>query len=211
MKFCRANIDVSRKVFAPRIETEFWTRKAIKQIKSQKSKIKNKNLNILDAFAGSGCIGIAILKTIKNAAVDFVDIDKEAIRQIKINLRLNKISKVRYKIYQSNLFEKLKGKKYDFILANPPYVALDRIPEVQKEVLEKEPHVALFAGKDGLVYIKKIFDKVKNHLKPGGMIFLEFDPRQKEEIEKILQNQGFKFVFFRDQFRKYRWLKAKIK
>ena len=207
MKFCHANIDVSRKVFAPRIETEFWVSRAIEEIE----KIK-KPLKILDIFSGTGCIGISILKTVKNATVCFIDSDRRAIEQIKINLRLNKIPEKRYKIYQSNLFEKLSSRrKYDFILANPPYVALDRLYEVQKEVLEKEPHIALFAGKDGLFCIKKFFDKVKNYLKPEGIIFLEFDPRQKKEIEKILQSRGFKFVFFRDQFRKYRWLKVEIK
>ncbi len=218
IKFINCQIDVSRKVFSPRIETEFWASRVIKEIK----KIK-KPVEILDIFAGTGCIGIAALKTIKNAAVDFVDIDKEAIKQIKINLKINlprtelvlvqgKISKKRYRVYKSDLFEKLSPRrKYDFILANPPYVATNRIYEVQKEVLETEPHIALFAGKGGMVYIKKFFDKVKNYLKPWGTIFLEFDPRQKEEIEKILQNQGFKFIFFKDQFGKYRWLKAKIK
>jgi len=232
IKFINCQIDVSRKVFSPRIETEFWARKAIgeiKKISARGGSAFGGKIDVLDIFAGTGCVGISVLKAIKNSAVDFVDIDKEAIRQIKLNLKINsprtelvlaqgKISKKRYKIYQSNLFKKLapyrngvSGAGYDFILANPPYVATDRIYEVQKEVLEIEPHVALFAGKDGIVYIKKFFDKVKNYLKPRGMIFLEFDPRQKEEIEKILKNQGFKFVFSKDQFGKYRWLKAKIK
>lgn len=207
IKFVNCQIDVSRKVFSPRIETEFWARKAIKEIRRIK-----KSTEILDIFAGSGCIGISVLKAIKNTAVDFVDIDKEAIMQIGANLKINKISKKRYRVYKSDLLEKLSlCRKYDFILANPPYVATDRLYEVQKEVLEKEPHIALFAGKDGLFYIKKFFDKVKNYLKSQGMIFLEFDPFQKKEIEKILQNQGFKFVFFKDQLGKYRWLKAKIK
>lgn len=208
IRFINCQIDVSRKVFSPRIETEFWVSEAIKEIK----KIK-KPVEILDIFSGTGCIGIAALVACPELCrgVDFVDIDQEAIKQIKINLKANRIPKAKYKIYKSHLFEKIKNKKYDFILANPPYVALDRTYEVQKEVLETEPHIALFAGKDGLVCIKRFFDKVKNYLKPKGMIFLEFDPRQKEEIEKILQNRGFKFIFSKDQFGKYRWLKAKIK
>lgn len=208
IKFINCQIDVSRKVFSPRIETESWTRKLIREIERAK-----KPLEILDIFAGTGCIGIAILMACPELCrgVDFVDIDEEAIKQIGINLKINKISKKRYRVYKSDLFEKLKNKKYDFILANPPYVATDRMYEVQKEVLEKEPHIALFAGRDGLFYIKKFLDKVKNYLKPQGMIFLEFDPRQKEEIEKILQNQGFKFFFRKDQLGKCRWLKAGTK
>ena len=179
---------------------------------------------MLDVFAGTGCIGIAILKNIKNANVDFVDISKEAIEQIKINLKLNKIEQKRYEIFQSNLFEKIKGRKYNFIFANPPYVALNRIGEVQKEVLKKEPSQALFAGKDGLFWIKKFLKKAKKYLKKNGKIFMEFDPKQKVGIKKILKKDSnppttlpskarapkLKFQFKKDQFKKFRWLKITI-
>ena len=108
------------------------------------------------------------------------------------------------------MFEKLKSRKYDFIFANPPYVALERIGEVQKEVLEKESPVALFSGKDGMVIIKKFLSQVKKYLKPGGRIFMEFDPLQKEEIAKILKKEDLKAEFKKDQFGKIRWLEAII-
>lgn len=200
--FLNCKIDVSKKVFQPRIETEFWIKEAIEEIQNAKLKIK-----ILDIFSGSGCIGTAALKNIKNCRVDFVDIDDKAISQIKINLKLNKIPKNEYEIYKSNLFEKLRKKKYDVVFANPPYVALERISEVDKEVLKKEPKMALFAGRDGMVLIEKFFKKVKNHLKTGGVVYLEFDPLQKEKIKEVLKKCGFQFFFRKDQFRKYRWLK----
>jgi len=202
--FLNCKIDVSKKVFQPRIETEFWLKKAINELKIENWKLK---IDVLDVFTGSGCIGIAILKNIKNCRVDFADIDGEAISQIKINLKLNKIPREKYEIYKSNLFEKLKNKKYDFIFANPPYVALERISEVDKEVLEKEPKTTLFAGRDGMVLIKKILKEVKNHLKTGGVFYLEFDPLQKEKIREILEKRGFQFLFQKDQFKKYRWLR----
>jgi len=217
---CR--IDLSKKVFRPRIETEFWVGKAIKKIKKL---YQNRScLEILDIFAGTGCIGLAVLKNIEKSRVDFVDIDPGAIDQIKINLKLNRISKTKYKIYQSSMFEKLKkriknrrlalhrngvsGAGYDVIFANPPYVATTRIAEVQKKVLETEPKSALFAGKDGMKYIKKFIKEVKNYLKPDGIFFLEFDPLQKEKIKKLLEKENFKFKFYKDQFGKYRWLMA---
>ncbi len=206
IKFINCKIDYKDQVFQPRIETEFWVGKEIKNLENRKKKIE-----ILDIFAGTGCIGIAILKNIKNANVNFVDISDVAIKQIKINLKLNNISKERYKIYKSNLFEKLKGERYDFIFANPPYVALDRISEVQKEVLEKDPHISLFAGKDGMDYIRKFFIQIKEYLKSNGKIFLEFDPFQKKKIKEILEKEKFKFIFKKDQFGKFRWLKAEIK
>lgn len=209
-KFINCKIDTSKKVFQPRPETEFWVAEAMGKVKGYKLKVKS--LKILDIFAGTGCIGIFILKVCPEMirSVDFADISKDAIEQIKINLKLNKISKDKYKIYKSNLFEKLKSNKYDFIFANPPYVALDRIFEVQKEVLIEEPKEALFAGKDGMVIIDKFFKEVKKYLKPCGKIFMEFDPQQKKKIKKIIDKEGFKGVFKKDQFRKYRWLEVKM-
>ena len=208
MKFLNYKIDLSKKNFQPRIETEFWVGKAIQEIKNLKLKIKN--FKILDIFAGSGCIGIAVLKNMKNSRVDLADISKEAIGQIKINLKLNRVPKPRYKIYCSNLFEKLKNKKYNVIFANPPYVALNRIGEIQKEVLEKEPRQALFAGRDGMYWIEKFLKEVKNHLMKNGVFYMEFDPLQKEKIKEILKKEGFKFQFRKDQFKKFRWLKSKL-
>jgi len=206
MKFLNCKIDLSKKVFQPRLETEYWVKKSLKELKTENGKLKVK---ILDIFAGSGCIGIAILKNIQNSFVDFVDISPKAIEQIKINLKLNKIAKNRYKVIKSNLFERVKG-KYDFIFANPPYVALKRINQVQKEVLKNEPKEALFAGSDGMFWIEKFLKESKKYLKPKGIIYMEFDPQQKEKIKEILEKKGFQFSFHKDQFKKYRWLKAQI-
>jgi len=206
MKFLNCKIDLSKKVFQPRMETEYWVRKSLKELKTENGKLK---IKILDIFAGSGCIGIAILKNIQNSFVDFVDISSKAIEQIKINLILNKIAKNRYKVIKSNLFEKVK-EKYDFIFANPPYVALKRINQVQKEVLKNEPKEALFAGPEGMFWIEKFLKESKKYLKPRGIIYMEFDPQQKEKIKKFLEKENFQFSFHKDQFKKYRWLKAQI-
>ena len=208
-KFLNCKIDLRNRVFIPRIETEFWVKKAVTEI--QKTANKRQKTKILDIFAGSGCIGIAILKNIKNSRVDFVDVDEKAIAQIKINLKLNGISPKRYRVVKSNLFEKIKGEKYDFIFANPPYVAKERLNEVQPSVLKYEPKRAILAGKKGLIYIRRFLRGAKKNLKPKGIICLEIDPQQKEEINEILKRKKYnKFNFLKDQFKKYRWLKIKI-
>lgn len=207
MKFLNCQIDVSKKIFRPRPETSFWVGEAIKKIKKQKT--ENKELKILDIFAGSGCIGIAVLRNISNAKIDFIDFSGVAIEQIEINSKLNKIPQNRYRIIQSNMFERLEGNKYDYIFANPPYVALDRIGEVQKEVLKNDPALALFAGKDGVVIIDKFLSQVEKYLKPGGRIFMEFDPFQKTKIKNILEREKLFGKFEKDQFGKMRWVEAK--
>lgn len=203
VRFLNCLIDLSKWNFAPRLETEFWVKKAIKYAEK-----RSRHIKLLDMFAGTGCIGIAILKNVKNSRVDFADINEEAIGQIKVNLKLNKINPGRYEIYRSDLFEKIKG-DYHFIFANPPYVARDRINEVQPTVLKYEPPAALFGGKKGLFFINKFLKQAKNFLEKQGVIFLEFSPEQKEEIKKILAKNNYKKCrFFRDQFKKYRCLKC---
>jgi len=200
-RFLNCKIDLSRKVFRPRIETEYLTGKAIKEL-------KNKEINVLDVFSGTGCIGIALLKNIEKAKVDFADISKEALKEIRINLKLNKIKKERTKVIKSDLFKGLGRKKYDIVFANPPYVALERISEVDEEVLKNDPKIALFAGRTGMVYIKSFLNQIKSHLKNKGIFYLEFDPFQKKEIKEILRKKDFKISFKKDQFEKIRWLKA---
>ncbi len=207
MKFLNCKIDISKGVFRPRPETKFWVKRAIKKCKKEIKTRALKEPKFLDIFAGSGFIGILILKNIKNSKVDFVDIDKRAVEQIKINLKINKISQKRYKIYQSDMFEKLKNKKYHFIFANPPYVAKERLWQVQESVKNKEPKISWYGGKGGLKYIKKFLKEAKFHLKAEGKVFLEIDPLQKDELEKILQKEKYsKFEFFKDQFGKIRWV-----
>jgi len=206
IKFLNCKIDLSKKVFIPRIETEFWVKKALKSIRTTNN--EQRTIKVLDIFSGSGCIGIAILKNIRKSRVDFVDIDENAIEQIKINLKLNKISSKKYRVIKSDVFEKVKG-KYDFIFANPPYVAKERLDEVQESVKKLEPKISWYGGREGLKYIKKFLKEAKNHLKENGIIFMEIDPLQREDVEKILKKEGYKkFKFYKDQFKKIRWVKV---
>ena len=208
VNFLNCRIDLSKKTFIPRIETEYWVAKAIKEVK--RSKAKSQGLKILDIFAGSGCIGIALLKNIKGTMVHFADIEKKAVGQIKINLKLNKIPKERYRIFQADLFKKLKENKYNFIFANPPYAAIERVGEIELSVKKYEPQKAYLAGKGGMDYIVEFFAQAKDFLEKHGIIYLEFDPQQKKEISNILSEYKYKnFKFFKDQFKKYRYVKVK--
>jgi release factor glutamine methyltransferase len=147
------------------------------------------------------------LKNIRSSYVDFVDIDKNAIEQIKINLKLNKISPRRCRVIKSDVFERIKG-RYDFIFANPPYVAKERLGEVQESVKKFEPKISWYGGRGGLRYIKKFLKEAKNHLKEKGIIFMEIDPLQREAIERILKKENYKnFKSYKDQFKKIRWVK----
>ena len=163
---------------------------------------------VLDIFAGSGCIGIAVLKHIPWAKVDFAEKEKRFLKQIEINAKLNGIASNRYRLIQSDVFSNVKG-EYDYILANPPYVAEERKVRVQKSVLENEPKGAVFGGRDGLQYIRPFFRQAKHYLKESGSIWMEFDSSQKCAIENIVKEYGYEhWSFGEDQYNKWRYVSA---
>jgi release factor glutamine methyltransferase len=197
-EFLGAKIGLSNRPFIPREETEYWVSIAIKEIKN--------NSICLDLFSGSGCVGISILKNVHNCCCDFGEKEKIFLEQIRKNLDLNKIDPQRYFLIETDIFSNIK-KKYDFILANPPYVALNRINDVGSDVKEFEPYCALFSGIDGMDIIKDFLLKAPMFLKDNGIIFMEFDEDQLKEIEKIIKNKYSKYEFFKDQFDKFRFVR----
>jgi len=205
--FLGCRVDLSLKPMIPRPETEFWLKNAIKDINQAK-----RGVVCLDIFAGSGCIGIAVLKNCSEfcRGVVFSDIEKKFLKQIKINLKLNKIPASRYRVIHSDIFSNLtslKDVKYDYIFANPPYVGLDMRHLVQESVLNWEPLIAIFGGEDGLLYIGKFLQDARKYLNKNGKIYLEIDHLRKNETEKLLKQLKYKkFKFYKDQFNKWRWV-----
>lgn len=222
--FLGCKIDLRYKPMIPREETEYWVGKAIKKIKKQivsdfgfrvsdfRSPAFSKEgagLRILDIFAGSGCIGIAILKNISQAVCDFADIDENCLKQIRLNLKLNKIPRNRYRIIRTNIFNPVLPTNYDVIFANPPYIAFQRKNKVQKSVLNFEPENALFVKSQGLSAIKKFLKQAKQYLKKNGRIYMEFDAPQKRAIAVLLKKFGYSnFIFAKDQFGRWRYVKV---
>jgi len=203
--FLGCRIDLSSRPLIPRPETEYWVEHSISDLKKEERK-----LEILDMFSGSGCIGIAVLKYVKRCNVEFAEKDKKFLKQISVNLKLNGISKDRYKITGSDVFKNIKS-KYDYIFANPPYIAKKRINKVQKSVLKYEPKRALFGGEDGLYYIKRFLKEAVEHVKRGGRIYMEFDSPQKRKIEKILKNNKHSdYRFYKDQYGKWRCVEVRL-
>jgi len=200
-EFLECTIDLSLKPLIPRPETEYWVGSVLG---SDPLRGSDPYTKILDLCCGSGCIGIAILKRFPKAHVDFVDIDSNALKQTEINLKLNQIS-IRDDPFQgsslirSNLFSNLKGKKYDFIFCNPPYVNSNGEFD---ENLKFEPKTALFAKDNGMFFIKKILKEFTDYLKPNGTLFLEFGSEQKDLIQAIQNN----CVFYKDQYDRWRYL-----
>lgn len=204
--FLNCKIDLSKKPLIPRPETEFWVEKAISYISQTLDDRPKFEIRVLDIFSGSGCIGISIMRHIKNAQVIFAEKDKKLLKQIRINCTISKIKPNKYQIIQSDVFNNIVG-KYDYIFANPPYIPTTRKNKIQKSVLKYEPKMALLGGKDGLFYIRKFLTKAKNFLNPNGKIYMEFDSIQKKQIEALLKKYHYKkWDFHKDQYEKWRWV-----
>lgn len=210
--FINTKINLEFKPLIPRPETEFWIHEyifpKIKDFATQNSPIK-----ILDIFSGSGCIGLSLLNNFSDIEVDFGEIKKENILQIKKNIKINNLENKNFNIFQSNIFKSIPEKKYNFILANPPYITKERIgtSELQDSVLKNEDHLALFAEDDGLYFIKKLILESKNYLKNDGELWIEYDPWQTDLIKKFLKENNFNnFEIKKDQYNLKRFLSLRL-
>lgn len=193
--FLECRIDLSYHPMIPRPETEFWTAEVIKRFKKCRG-----YLRVLDIFSGSGAIGIAVLKHLPRARVDFAEENRSFLKQIRLNLRLNRIPPQRFRVIQSDIFENIKS-RYDIILANPPYVPLSRKNAVAETVLKFEPRRAIFGGRDGLRFIRRFLTGAQKYLRPGGEIWMEFDSPEREKVKNLLRRFGYRdFSFHKDQF-----------
>lgn len=198
--FLDCQIYLDSKPLIPRPETEYWVEKAILTIINDSK--NRKDLRVLDLCAGSGAIGVAVAKAVGDVYVTFAEIDPAHLPTIEKNLRHNLpdySNRLEYfKVIGSDLFEKIEG-KFDFILTNPPYIdpVIDRAEE---SVKNHEPHLALYGGKDGVQVILTIINDSKNHLAPGGQLWIEHEPEQSKAIAKNAEAAGFRAVSHKDQY-----------
>ena len=191
-EFMGLNFYVDENVLIPQPDTELLVETVIEKIQEKAKKyttegkmkfsFENVQNHILDLCTGSGCIGISIAKY-TNAKVTATDISKEAIKVAKKNAVLNNVEE-KIEFIVSNLFENLEGRKFDYIVSNPPYIETSTIKTLSKEV-QQEPHIALDGGEDGLKFYKEILKNAYKYLLPNGYLILEIGYNQAENIINI--------------------------
>ncbi len=127
---------------------------------------------VLDLCTGSGCLAILAAKIFPLADVDAVDLSPDALEVAKINVADHGLEE-RVKLYQGDLFKPLKGKKYDLIISNPPYVDAEAMADLPPEY-QAEPTMALVGGgKDGMDIVHRILKEAPKYLNPEGGILVE--------------------------------------
>ena len=182
-EFMGMTFKVNENVLIPRMDTETLVHEAVKYLET--------GGEVLDVGTGSGAIGISIAKLCPRTKVTLSDISDAALETAKENAALNK---VKVKAVQSDILSAFKGKlrmkKFDMIISNPPYIATDVISGLEPEVKDHEPMLALDGGADGLDFYRAIAKDVPNHLKKDGMLMLEIGYDQGETVPMLLDETG---------------------
>ena len=210
---------VNKNTLIPRPETEelvVWILEEVTLL--QKSILKE--ISIIDIGTGSGCIAILFSKKLRNAKTYAIDISKKALKIAKKNAKLNKvfINFFEIDILKINSLENLKKDqnssnqpvKFDIIVSNPPYVRNSEKIEINRNVLENEPHQALFVSDENpLLFYEKIAYLSKKHLTENGILFFEINQYLGKEILEMLLQKGVKnFEIRKDLFGNERMIKA---
>jgi release factor glutamine methyltransferase len=191
--FYGLDLEVNPAVLIPRPETEElveWI------IKSQKSKVKSQKIKILDIGTGSGCIAISLAKNIPNAQVFAIDVSEKALATAQKSANINDVNVT---FIEKNILETNDLKQqFDIIVSNPPYVRELEKQEIKKNVLDNEPHLALFVeDNDALVFYRKIAELAQKNLSERGQLFFEINQYLGKEMIELLEKRGFKNIELR--------------
>lgn len=209
--FYGLDFEVNSDVLIPRQETEElvdWI------FQSQKSKIKSQNIKILDIGTGSGCIAISLAKNIPNAQLFAIDVSYKALATAKKNALLNdvKVAFINQNILEVDSLSEVEGlePQFDIIVSNPPYVRNLEKAEIKKNVLDNEPHLALFvADTDALVFYKKIAQLAQKNLSKNGELYFEINQYLGKEMIDLLEKMNFEKIELRkDIYGNDRMIKA---
>lgn len=168
----------------PRYDTEVLVAEALRVAPAARS--------VLDIGSGSGCVAIAIARSLPDATVVSVDISEDALRLAGQNAVLNSVF---VDFRQGSLFEPVIGEHFNLIVSNPPYIPAADIESLQPEVREYEPKSALDGGVDGLDFYRLIIPAAHHHLTPGGWLLLEVGAGQSPEVTEMFAKNGFSAIF----------------
>ena len=208
---------VDKNTLIPRPETEelvSWIIKAVKEISNSKAtQLQNKkdldnDIKILDIGTGSGCIAVSLKKELPKTTVFAVDVSKNSLAIAQQNATLNKVD-INFIALDILKTEEL-WEQFDIIVSNPPYVRELEKREIKNNVLQNEPHLALFVPNDNpLIFYKKIGELAKKHLNNKGQLFFEINQYLGNETTKILSKLGFSSIKVKkNNFNNDRMIKA---
>ena len=189
--FYGLDFELNSTVLIPRPETE----ELVEWIIKNHSK-KHGQLKILDIGTGSGCIAISLAKNLPEASVFAIDVSEMALATAKKNATVNEVNVT---FIQKNILETEDlEQQFDIIVSNPPYVRNLEKKEIKKNVLDHEPHLALFVeDNDALIFYRKIAALAQKNLSPNGQLYFEINQYLGVEMKDLLEKMNFKNIELR--------------
>ncbi len=196
---------VNEQVLIPRPETEELVDWVIEY-----AAIKGKSLRILDIGTGSGCIAIALKKALPEAIVSAIDISTGALKIAEANAEAQKAA-IEFTCLDI-LNTAFLPDQYDVIVSNPPYIPMQEMKNMELQVTDHEPNIALFVpDEDPLVFYKAIARLAKLHLSSNGQLFFEIHYDQGDAMIALLDEMHFHAELRADLFEKDRMIRASLK
>lgn len=205
-EFYGLNLNVNASVLIPRPETEELVSWILEDIKSQN--LNSEPLSILDIGTGSGGIAIALAKNMSHAKIFALDVSKEALKVAKSNASLNNVD---ITFLEENILDWCADNlNFDIIVSNPPYVRESEKNMMSINVLNHEPHLALFVkDDDALLFYRKITQISKQLLNDNGSLYFEINEYLGENMQHLMEEVGFKQIELKqDLFEKDRMIKG---
>lgn len=207
--FCDRTFLVSPSVLIPRPETELLC-----QLIADNDQVVTGNgeIRVLDMGTGSGCIAITLALSMQNASVEAWDVSAEALNMAKSNAESLGASVSFEQKDILGLNENNVERCYDIIVSNPPYICNKEAAQMEHNVLDFEPHLALFVpDEDPLLFYSAIARFARQALKVGGVLYFEINPLYADALCSMLSSLGFANVTIHvDQFGKQRFISAKL-
>jgi len=185
-EFYSIEFEVTPYCLIPRPETELLVQKSIELLRKRTGP-----QSVCDLCTGCGIVAVAIAKNVPDAKVLATDISEPALAVAARNVEKHKLQE-RIELRRGDLFEPLVPQLdlFDLIACNPPYVSAAEYEALEKNVKDYEPHLALYAGPEGLDLYRRIVEKVREFLKPDGVLLLEIGYRQGPAVRELLEQTG---------------------
>jgi release factor glutamine methyltransferase len=189
--FCGREFKVDRRVLVPRPETELLAEQGWKWLKEH-AKSTATQLNALDLGTGSGCLAITLACQCDRLAVVASDLSPDALALARENARaLGVGDRVDFR-HGEGLSPLTPGEVFDLLITNPPYIPRAEIDQLQPEVRDFDPRLALDGGADGLTIYRLLAAAAAAHLKPGGRLMAEFGDNQGPRLVEIFSQHGWR-------------------
>lgn len=192
---------VNEHTLIPRQETEELVHMIIENHKG------DDKLNIIDIGTGTGCIGLSLKNALPNCGMTLLDVSVKALDTAQHNANHLTIS-VKTVLQDILSLDELE-QQYDIIVCNPPYVREQEKEEIHDNVLQYEPHLALFVpDDDALIFYRKVLELAKKGLKPKGTVYFEMNQYLPQEMTALAAILGFTSQLFKDLNGNYRIMKC---